>query len=577
MKSKKPNATVPAAAAASGSVTWQWLAAIAAGLILLFWAYAPATHAAFVFDDTKQQYALPTAADPLSGWIGPVRPLLMFSYWANVQLSRDDTFSFHMVNLLIHGVTSLLVFFVIRRLLEWSGKVPADLTPFAAFGALLFLLHPLQTESVAYIAGRSESLCGMFSAASYAAFLYRRTKAISWSGVALVVLLFGAAVLTKEQGVVLPALFLLTDLWWNTDGPLRAVRANWKLYLVLAVGAAAGIAMVWRLILGVGTGDSAGFGLKAFTWYQYLFTEFRAIFAYILNFILPVNLNIDWDFPISRTLFDQGSIVALIGLLALAGLAWYYRRRFPLAGYGYFLFLVLLSPTSSILPIKDPIADRRMYLPALGLILIALDLLGRLKLERKVMAGMAAAVVLLAAFATHARAEVWGNPLALWQDTALKSPRKMRPHFQLAFAYQEQGRFDLAVAEFQKTADLEPPSADLLIDWGLAYDGMNQPDLALAKFREAVAKEPSAHAYTQVGYIYAKRSQWKEANEAFDMAQKVDPGFAITYLYKGQVHLANNELPAALAEFQHALQLDPRLEPARQALVVTQRRISSGR
>jgi tetratricopeptide (TPR) repeat protein len=417
----------------------------------------------------------------------------------------------------------------------------------------------------------------MFSCASYAAFLYRRTKAISWSGVAVVVALFGAAVLTKEQGVVLPALFLLTDLWWNTDGPLRAVRANWKLYAVLAVGAAAGITMVWRLILGVGTGDSAGFGLKAFTWYQYLFTEFRAIFAYIFNFILPVNLNIDWDFPISRTLFDQGSIVALVGLLALAGLAWHYRRRFPLAGYGYFLFLVLLSPTSSILPIKDPIADRRMYLPALGLILIAIDLLGRLKVERKVMAGMALAVVLLAAFATHARAEVWGSPLSLWQDTAVKSPKKMRPHFQLAFAYQEQGRFDLAVAEFQKTADLEPPTADLLIDWGLAYDGLNQPDLALAKFREAAAKEPSAHAYTQIGYIYAKRSQWKEANEAFDMAQKIDPGFAITYLYKGQVHLANNELPAALAEFQHALQLDPRLEPARQALVVTQRRMSSGR
>jgi tetratricopeptide (TPR) repeat protein len=190
---------------------------------------------------------------------------------------------------------------------------------------------------------------------------------------------------------------------------------------------------------------------------------------------------------------------------------------------------------------------------------------------------MALAVVLLAAFATHARAEVWGSPLSLWQDTAVKSPKKMRPHFQLAFAYQEQGRFDLAVAEFQKTADLEPPTADLLIDWGLAYDGLNQPDLALAKFREAAAKEPSAHAYTQIGYIYAKRSQWKEANEAFDMAQKIDPGFAITYLYKGQVHLANNELPAALAEFQHALQLDPRLEPARQALVVTQRRMSSGR
>ena len=87
------------------------------------------------------------------------------------------------------------------------------------------------------------------------------------------------------------------------------------------------------------------------------------IFAYIFNFLLPVNLNADWDFPISRTLFEQGAVFVLSCLLALAALAWHYRRRFPLAGYGYFVFLVLLAPTSSILPIKDPIADRRMYLP----------------------------------------------------------------------------------------------------------------------------------------------------------------------------------------------------------------------
>ena len=360
----------------------------------------------------------------------------------------------------------------------------------------------------------------------------------------------------------------------ESRGPIRAVRANWKLYVLLAAGAFAGVALVWKLILGVGTGESAGFGLKAFTWYQYLFTQFRVLFAYIFNFLLPVNLNIDWDFPISRNIFDQGSILGLAGLLALAWLAWHYRRRFPLAGYGYLVFLALLAPTSSILPIKDPIADRRMYLPMLGLILIAIDLLGRLRMDRKSLAGLAGGLVLAAALVTHARAEVWGNSLALWQDTAAKSPKKMRPHFQLAFAYQELGRYDLAVAEFQKTADLEPPTADMLIDWGLAYDGLNQPDLALAKFREAAAKEPSAHVYTQIGYIYAKQSRWKEASEAFDTAQKIDPSFAMTYLYKGNVHLANNELAAAVVEFQHALQLDPRLEPARQALVATERRMN---
>ena len=87
--------------------------------------------------------------------------------------------------------------------------------------------------------------------------------------------------------------------------------------------------------------------------------------------------------PSRARIFDRGAILGLAGLLALAAVAWRYRRSFPLAGYGYFVFLVLLSPTSSILPIKDPIADRRMYLPMLGLILIAIDLLRRLKVDRK--------------------------------------------------------------------------------------------------------------------------------------------------------------------------------------------------
>jgi len=235
---------------------------------------------------------------------------------------------------------------------------------------------------------------------------------------------------------------------------------------------------------------------------------------------------------------------------------------------------VLLSPTSSILPIKDPVADRRMYLPVLGLILIAIDLLRRLMVDRKVIATSMAAVIAAAALATHARAQVWSSPIALWQDTALKSPNKTRAHFQLAFAYQEQGRSDLAVAEFQKTAELKPPTADLLVDWGLAYDGLNQPDKALEKFRQAAAIGPSAHVYTQIGYIYAKRSQWPEAMQAFDTAEKLDANFAATYMYKGQVRLANKQFDAAVAEFQHALALDPSLAPAREGLAMAQRSLN---
>ena len=571
MKTRKPDPKRPQPPATR---SWMWCAAPLASLAVLFWVYGPTMHTPFLFDDVGQQFALSSASDPLTKWIGPVRPVLMFSYWVNTRISLDDTSSYHVFNVIIHALAGVFIFLVIRRLLKWAGAEERSRAPWAAFGALLFLLHPFQAESVAYISGRSDALCGMFACASFAAFLCRRSSAISWAGVLPVVLLFGAAVLTKEQAVVLPALFVLTDLWWNPDSPLRAVRANWKLYAVLALGAAGAVALFWNLIAGFGTGGSAGFSMKELTWYQYLFTEFRAVFAYVFNFLLPVNLSVDWDFPFSHTILEHGAIFGLAALLALAAAAWRYRRTFPLAGYGYFVFLVLLSPTSSVLPIKDPIADRRMYLPMLGLILIAIDLLRRLKVERKVLAMGAAALLVAAALATHARAEVWSSPITLWQDTARQSPNKFRAHFHLAYAYQEEGRNDLAVAEFQKTAELSPPTADLLLDWGLAYDGLNQPEKALEKFRQAAAVQPSAHVYTQIGYIYAKRSAWREAMEAFDTAQKLDANFAYTYMYKGQVHLATNEPAAAVAEFQHALKLDSSLVPARQGLAMAQQRLS---
>jgi tetratricopeptide (TPR) repeat protein len=574
MKTRKPDS---ARVVAPATRPWMWYGAGLAALAVLFWVYGPAMHTGFLFDDTKQQFALPAASQPLSSWIGRVRPLLMFTYWVNTRISMEDTSSYHVFNILIHALTGIFVFLVIRRLLEWAGIEKSRRIPFAAFGALLFLLHPLQAESVAYISGRSDALCGLFGCASFAAFLYRRSPAITWAGVLPVLLLFAAAVLTKEQAVVLPALFVLTDFWWNPQFPLRAVRANWKLYAVLALGAAAGLTLFWRMILGQGTAGSAGFAMKDFTWYQYLFTQFRAVFAYLFNFLLPINLTLDWDFPISHGLLDHGAIFFLAALLALAAAAWRYRRTFPLSGYGYFVFLLLLSPTSSILPIQDPIADRRMYFPILGLILIAIDLLRRLKVEPKVLATAAAALLVAAALATHARAEVWSDPILLWQDTAIKSPNKIRAHFQLAFAYSEQGRSDLAVAEFQKTAELQPPTADLLYDWGLAYNALHQPELALAKLRQSAALASTPQVFTQIAMVYAGQRRWAEALDALSVAERLDPNFAVTYVFRGKVYLNSNRPAEAVEQYRRALAIDPQVQDGQHDLAIAQSMLRTGR
>ena len=556
----------------------QWpyfaLGAFLAGIVVL-WAYWPSMNGPFLFDDNFLPFAVSNiSTKPLSAFLHGQRPLLMASYWLSARLSPNDTSWFHGLNVLIHCVTTVLVFFIVRRLLARANIGESRRGLLAGFAAALFLLHPVQTEAVAYVAGRSDALSVMLAFAAFAVFLYRREEAASWTTALAVLVLFAAALLAKEDTIALPALLLLTDLWWSKGSPWESVRRNWKIYLPMLAAAIAGVALFWNLITHATT---AGFGFKEFTWYQYFFTEWRAIFVYLGTFLWPANLTLDWDFPVSHTVMEHGAIVWLVILVALIGAAWMARRRLPLAAYGFFAFLILLAPTSSIMPIKDPVAERRLYFAMLGLLLIAVDLLSRLKIERRALAAGALALVLLAGFATHARAEVWSGEVSIWEDTARKSPDAWRPHFQLAFAYYKAQRTDLALQQFEKAAQLHPNDPGLLLDWGLTYSDANQLAPALEKLHESAALKPSAQVYSQIGMVYGKLENWPEALAALAKAQQIDGNFPDTYVYLGKVHFKTNQLMAALEDYQRALQLDPGNTDARHDLqaVVYQIRTNS--
>lgn len=561
------------AAPAAPHPHWQYFAlgALLAGIVLL-WAYWPAMNGPFLFDDNFLPFAVSNiSVQPLSAFLHGQRPLLMATYWLSARLSPNDTLWFHGLNILIHCITAVLVFFIVRRLLEWSHVGESRRGLLAGFAAALFLLHPAQTEAVAYVAGRSDALSVMLAFAAFAVFLYRREGAAGWKTAVVVLVLFGAALLAKEDTIALPGLLLLTDLWWSKGSPWQSVRRNWKIYLPMIAAAFVGVALFWKLITHATT---AGFGLREFTWYQYFFTEWRAIFVYLGTFLWPANLTLDWDFRISHTVLEHGAIVWLVVLCALVATAWIFRRRYPLAAYGFFVFLILLAPTSSILPIKDPVAERRLYFAVLGLLLIAVDLLSRLKIERRALAAGALAVVLLAAIVTHARAEVWSDEVSIWEDTARKSPDAWRPHFQLAFAYYKAQRYDLALQQFERAAQLNPTDADIRLDWGLTYDSLNQLQPALEKLEESAALHPTAHVYSQIGMVYGKLENWPASLAALAKAQQLNPNFPDTYVYLGKVHFKTNQLMAALQDYQHALQLDPNNADARYDLraVVNQMR-----
>jgi tetratricopeptide (TPR) repeat protein len=564
MKKSKRQQRVEKTAAATDSkprrAWWPWAAALA-GLLVVLEVYGPALSGAFVLDDRYLPFMDPNASQfTLRTWVSGLRPLLYFSYWLNFhfQSNGTDPDTYHLTNVFLHFLASLAIALVCARLLELSGTTGRPRAILSVIAGGIFLLHPLQTESVAYVASRSEVLSVLLYFSAFAVFLYRRTESITILRSIAVVVLFAAAVSTKEHTLTLAALLLLTDYFWGLGG----IRRNGWLYGMLAVAGAWGSIIVWRLLQGAPT---AGFHVAAFSPASYFFTQCRVIWIYVRLFFLPFGQNIDPDVAVSRSLLDHGAIFGLAALAALVAAAWMYRKRWPLAAFGVFVFLLLIAPTSSFVPISDVFAERRMYLPFLGLLLVCLEVLRRMKISQAIWTG--ATVVIVCSVLTYQRSSVWATPLTLWRDTADKSPRKWRPRFQLAYAFYESGDCAHAAENFDLAARLAPAGLDLLVDWALALDCAGKPQDALVKLQQASMLERSAHVESLIGMMYAKQKQWQEALAALSQAERIDPRFEMTYVYRGNIFEVAGDKASAAAQYQRALKLNPLNSIARDALI----------
>jgi len=445
---------------------WYVAAGVLLAAIVLFRVYQPALNGPFLFDDDYLPFTHPTFKDfPLRDWVIGVRPMLMLTYWLNYHTSGGNPYPYHLVNVLLHLFSGVLVFLIVRKLLEWAGTETWPREPVAIFAGGLFLLHPLQTEAVAYVASRSENLSVFLFYAAFAVFLYRSSGAISFRRALAVGVLFAAAVASKEHTAVLPALLLLTDYYWNPGFSFQGVKRNWRLYVPVGVIGALGLAFVLSKLA---ESDTAGFHVKGLPWYLYFATQCKVIWIYVRMFVLPYGQNVDHDYAMATSVFDPLAVAGMAALLGVAGAAWWYRKRFPVASYGVFVFLLLLAPTSSFVPIKDALVERRVYLPMIGLLLVVAGLLRHWRTNRKTMVGTFAALLLVAGLLTGRRAAVWADSVALWSDSVSKTPTNARANFQLAYAYYENQRCSEAVRQYERVATLQKPDYRLLVDWALA-------------------------------------------------------------------------------------------------------------
>jgi tetratricopeptide (TPR) repeat protein len=272
-------------------------------------------------------------------------------------------------------------------------------------------------------------------------------------------------------------------------------------------------------------------------------------------------------FPRSHSIEEHNAALYGIALAVSLFLAVRYRRRAPLACYGYLVFILLLVPTSSVIPIQDAMAERRMYLPIFGLALVAASLLNQSGLADANLRWPVAGIVLVCALLSWDRSKVWSSPLALWRDVTVESPNNLRARINLAAALLEQGYCSEAAAAYQEAARLQPKLDNIKAESGLAaaLECAGAPGKARIVLRHIAQREPSSRVLSELGRLAAKEGDQEEAAADLDEAVRLDPGYAPAWALRGLVdesrHTGN---PAE--DFRKALALDPGNEVAKNAL-----------
>ena len=532
----------------SGASAWLYVIPAILGLIV---AFGEALHGPFIFDDFHLPFHNPQAGQmPAWFWIGGVRPLLMVTYWVNFALSGTDPYSYHIVNLVLHFAASALFFLILRRL---GTLVPAIPNWSAWFGAGLFMLHPLQTDSVDYVAGRSEILCTVFVFLAWLLFLRYFDTKLSAVATIGIVLCTAAAALSKESGICAWALMICTDVYWNKNGIVTQVRRKAALYLMGLAGLVAAVFLIFRMLRGSST---AGFGM-GLTPGAYALTQCRAILTYLRLFFWPAGQSLVWRLPTWHSLWEGGAWIYVIGLAALITGVCFFYSRLRVVSFGVLLFLLALMPTSSFVPLEENLAERRMYLPLAGLIIAVAGVAGHLRIGARARTAGFILVLTAAALASHGRSHLWSDDVLMWQSVVARDPANAHAHSWLAGALAMRGNCGAAAREYQSSVSIEGMTPDNGSNLATAFECSRQPELALATWRQLVKLHPSANAWNRIGYLEALRNNIEPALDAFEDALRLDPDNATAYAYRGTAKLAIRRNTEAKEDFLRALALDP--------------------
>jgi protein O-mannosyl-transferase len=543
--------------------------------------YSNACSGPFVFDDRTaivENASIRSFADlvkqdrnlPTSG-----RPLVALSFAANYRAGGLEVRGYHIANVVIHLLTALLLFGVVRRTLvqpRVTALARGDHASLAFAIALLWALHPLSTEAVDYMTQRTESLMAlMFMLTLYASIraLEKGARA-RWQGAAVIACALGMA--CKESMVVAPVVVMLYDRIFAFGDLRAAVRGRWRLYGSLA---ASWLVLGWLIVPGPRSG-SVGFSNGVTPW-TYLLNQTMMIVRYFRLSVWPTSLVINYGPPAPLTLSQvwphAAAIVALLMVTAFALVRW------PAVGFLAAWVFLTLAPSSSLVPIATEAgAERRVYLSLMALVagaVLAVDRLAAARRFRSPALGRVALLVTAAALGalTVARNSEYASALTLAQTTLARWP-SASAHGMLGAELASLGRDAEALPELRRAADVDPRAH---YNFGITLFNLNDDEGAIREL-EAFARayplrEEIPAAWRVIGTAFARQGNWAEAVRRLRVALGMTPAdqatrrlLVSTLIDQGNALGRAGRYADAAASFRQALELEPSSAIARHAL-----------
>ncbi len=600
-------------------------------LLIAVLAYAPSMQGPLQFDDQRVilDKTVRERRDVVGFLIETIKPsrdaggvlgtrgLVSATFLAQWQLHGKTTWPYHLFNVVIHVIASWLVFVLLLQLLElvarsrWHvaneeenvGSTGYKLHAtrnlwLALFGAGVFLLHPLQTQSVAYISQRYESMMGMFYLAAVVGYLkarsyktYRTYRTYMTYGVSL----FSgfAAMSSKEVAVTLPVIILITEFLISKSEILNKSKIqklktqNIYKWMVVGLFFVLALKVPWQIIASAdlgGTAPTAGDVVNqlaaverpvelGMTRVNYLLTQFWVVWRYMLMLVVPMGQSIDHDIPLVQSLLDWRLGVGLVTIIGLLVMSYeLVRRRQKLAALGVWWFFITLSVTSSVVPIRDVMYEHRLYLPMVGFALLLVATSYKLQATKIGKQGLVVGgTTLLAIYfvLTLFRANVWATEVNLWGDAWRKGPEKHRTNKNYGFVLTQAGRLAEGIERLEYAVKLNPEDQDYRITLGAAYLQAKEWEQARLQFVKATALKPEkADGWNNLGVALFQLKNYAESRQAFEKSIALDPKFQAAWLGIGGARLYLGDSGGGEEAFKKAIELEP-TDPRAWANLVT--------